>query len=125
MKRKIVDDPRYDAVGSSHLREELFDTFLKAHDSASTPEGRQSGDADANRDADDHPDDGVDQEQKRKDRKERAVKEREEKIKAERNKLGAEIDRSRIAINREEGDLEFRCACVHSKLPARSSTWRH
>ena len=31
VKRNIVDDPRYDAVGSSSLREELFNTYLKAH----------------------------------------------------------------------------------------------
>ena len=125
VKRKIVDDPRYDAVGSSHLREELFDTFVKARGSTSRSDAPEGGDAQLKRDGDnDHADDSADREQKRKERKERAVKEREEKVQAERNKLGAEIDRSRLAINKEEGELEFRCARVHWMLAVRS-TWRH
>lgn len=49
-------------------------------------------------------------EHKRRERKERAVKEREERVKAERSKVEADIDRSRIGLNKEEGELEFRCA---------------
>ena len=47
---------------------------------------------------------------KKKERKERAVKEREEKIKVERSKLNAEIDKSRLGLNKGEAELEFRCA---------------
>lgn len=119
MKRKIQDDPRYDAVGSSHLREELFHTYLKAqgagpasvpHEvttSQSTPELIQQAISE---------EDETQWERERKERKERAVKEREEKIHAARSKVDAEIDRSRLAINREEGELEFRCASAIASL---------
>jgi len=54
--------------------------------------------------------DEADPEQKRQDRKDRAVREREEKIKAERGRVEADIGRSRQGINKEEGEREFRCA---------------
>ncbi|PSS05370.1 hypothetical protein PHLCEN_2v3859 [Hermanssonia centrifuga] len=110
-KRAITDDPRYDAVGSSSLREELFNTYLKAHDSsltlqppAESPEVEPGEDANG----DVHMDDEAEKERKRQGRKERAVKEREEKIKAERTKVEADIGRSRLGLNKEEDDLEFR-----------------
>jgi hypothetical protein len=53
---------------------------------------------------------GVDETQKRKDRKAQAVKEREEKIKAERDRVQANIEKSRVGLNKEEGELQFRCA---------------
>ena len=56
-------------------------------------------------------------ERKRRERKERAVREREERVKAERSKVEADIDRSRMGLNKEEGELEFRCAAC---LPSRS-----
>ena len=107
-----MDDPRYDAVGSSLLREELFSSYLKANgamattiseDTGGTAHEGTGGEALAEEDE-------AEREKKRKARKERAVKEREEKVQAERNKLNAEIDRSRSGLNREESELEFRCA---------------
>lgn len=116
MKRSIVDDPRYDAVGSSSLREELFNTYLKAHGEtqSGTPGDTKTGDhADST-----HVEESAEErERKRRERKERAVKEREEKVKAERSKVEADIDRSRMGLNKEEGELEFRCAAC---LPFRS-----
>lgn len=53
-----------------------------------------------------------DETQKRKDRKAQAVKEREEKIKIERERVQATIEESRIGLNREEGELQFRCAAA-------------
>jgi hypothetical protein len=50
--------------------------------------------------------------QKRKDRKAEAVKEREEKVKAERERVQATIEKSRSGLNREEGELRFRCAAA-------------
>jgi hypothetical protein len=55
--------------------------------------------------------------QKRKDRKTEAVKEREEKVRAERERVQATIERSRSGLNREEGELQFRCAtATHFRL---------
>ena len=53
-----------------------------------------------------------DETQKRLDRKAQAVKEREEKIKIERERVQATIKKSRIGMNREEGEMQFRCAAA-------------
>ena len=55
---------------------------------------------------------GVDEAQKRKDRKAHAVKEREERIRAERDRVQANIEKSRVDLNKEEGELQFRCAII-------------
>ncbi|KAH9938277.1 uncharacterized protein B0H18DRAFT_966380 [Fomitopsis serialis] len=111
VKREIVDDPRYDAVGSSSLREELFHTYLKAHGETSSSEtlsGAQVADSRTNTDGATAEESTEERERRRQERKERAVKEREEKVKAKRNKVDADIDRSRMGLNKEEGELEFR-----------------
>lgn len=108
VKREIVDDPRYDAVGSSSLREELFNTYLKAHGETQPV---ASSDAKANDHVDStHIEESAEHERKRRERKERAVKEREQRVRVERSKVEADIDRSRTGLNREGGELEFRCA---------------
>lgn len=94
-KRGITSDPRYDAVGSSSLREELFKTFLKVGAPSTSKVSIQQENTIA--------DQGIDRSQ----RKERAVKEREEKIKAERSKVEAQIGRSRQGLNQEEDEREF------------------
>lgn len=111
LKKAIVHDPRYDAVGSSSLREELFCSYLKANGADTVTINEQTS-ADTARDAAEQDDvvDEAERERRRKERKERAVKEREEKIQAERQKVNAEIDRSKSTLNREESELEFRCA---------------
>lgn len=110
MKRHITSDPRYDAVGSSSLREELFNTFLKAHSLDATPPVTAQQDSDGGALEGNVPDKG----RQRQERMERAVKEREEKIKAERGRVEASIHQSRMGLTKEEGELEFRCA----KIPA-------
>jgi predicted nuclease with TOPRIM domain len=111
VKRKVSDDPRYDAVGSSSLREELFNTFVKASTSSSNtvPTASETKETHQN------PgplEEGV-QERLRLERKSKAVKDREEKVKAERDRLEVDIGRSRMGLNRDEGEREFRCAHLH------------
>jgi hypothetical protein len=106
VKKTISQDPRYDSVGSSSLRGELFNTFLnaQANQIVSDQIERQGADiSSAER---------GDETQKRGDRKAQAVKERGEKIKAERERVQATIEKSRIGLNREEGELQFRCAAA-------------
>ncbi|KAG2118761.1 Hsp90 protein-domain-containing protein [Suillus discolor] len=103
VKRKLSHDARYDAVGSSSLREELFQTFLKAHGSSSshstsTKVTDETGKHGTEEDA----------EQKRRDKKEQALKEREQKVRADRSRMDAEIGRSKMGLNLEEGEREFR-----------------
>ena len=112
VKRNIVDDPRYDAVGSSSLREELFNTYLKAHGGSgkqtvtSVPEAEKPDSATMTQE---------EKERQRRERKERAVKERGGKVKAERSDLAGDIDKSRQGLNKGEGELELKCvACFHT-----------
>lgn len=102
VKKAISADPRYDAVGSSSLREELFNTFLNSPSKRTDPRDKPIEDTASV--------EGVDETQKRKDRKAQAVKDREEKIKAERDRVQANIEKSRVGLNKEEGELQFRCA---------------
>ncbi|KII94772.1 hypothetical protein PLICRDRAFT_99110 [Plicaturopsis crispa FD-325 SS-3] len=110
VKRKLSSDPRYDAVGSSSLREELFKTFLKALSTSAVPADpaasaeKLSGDAMTVGEVDDD----AERERRRREKKERAVREREEKVKAQRGQLEADIGRSRMGLNKEEGEREFR-----------------
>ncbi|KAI0053625.1 HSP90-domain-containing protein [Auriscalpium vulgare] len=119
VKRDLTSDHRYDAIGSSSLREELFRTFLKAQES------RAAGD-DSRSIASDHDhgavDNDADKAKKRKDRKEQAVKEREEKVKAERDRLEADINQSRMGLNKEEAELEFRTLLVDA-IREPQTTW--
>ena len=43
----------------------------------------------------------------RQERRYKAVKEREDKIKGERRRLDTEIERSKLGINKEEGERSF------------------
>ncbi|KAI0092715.1 hypothetical protein BDY19DRAFT_990412 [Irpex rosettiformis] len=112
VKKGITSDPRYDAVGSSSLREELFHTYLKANGAVSTTadEGTKSDvdQAVKSESKATEEEDEIEKDRRRKERKERAVKEREEKIQAERTKVNADIDRSRSGLNKGEAELEFR-----------------
>ena len=101
VKRGLEKDPRYDAVGSSTLREELFNSYVSrsidvCHPKSSSPRSMEETDTERKR--------------KDKDRKERAVREREEQVRRERSRIESEMARSRTALSREEGELEFMCA---------------
>ncbi|KAH9049729.1 Hsp90 protein-domain-containing protein [Lactarius hengduanensis] len=102
VKKAISADPRYDAVGSSSLREELFNTFLTSQSNLTVPDPSEKPVVDI------APVEGVDETQQRKDRKAQAVKEREVKIKAERDRVQTNIEKSRVDLNKEEGELQFR-----------------
>src|ERR1700722_12053457 len=109
VKRMISDDHRYDAVGSSSLREELFNTFLKANTSSAVVLISHNEDESSTS----HPVQPMTQEDEQEHirrRKERAVREREEKVKAERSRVETDIERSRSDLNKDESERDFRCA---------------
>ncbi|KAH9482626.1 Transcription elongation regulator 1 [Psilocybe cubensis] len=101
-KKKIYKDPRYDAVGSSTLREELFNTFIKDRGFQHKPE--QNAALQPNSPTTYGQAEGEEREERRK----KAVKEREEKVNAERRRLDADIERSKMGIDKEEGERTFR-----------------
>ena len=107
-KRKISSDPRYEAVGSSSLREELFNTFLKVKAGGSAdshPVASSSHSPDKKTE-----EDPEEAERKKKEKRERALKEREQQVKAGLSRVEAQIERSRAGLNKEEDERDFRCA---------------
>ncbi|KAJ3741155.1 Hsp90 protein-domain-containing protein [Lentinula detonsa] len=97
VKKDLVKDSRYDAVGSSSLREELFNTFVKAKLGTSSVTDMDSTDQTAE----------LSQSESKKGKKERAVKEREEKVRLERERIEASTRKSRMDLNKEEGERDF------------------
>ncbi|KAF5388027.1 hypothetical protein D9615_000399 [Tricholomella constricta] len=109
IKRKLYDDPRYDAVGSSSLREELFNTFLKGSHSKAVSQVEEPAVQGTQEDEVEWREMGEEEKQrKRKEKKERAVKEREVKVRLERDRVEVDIGRSRNNVNREEGERVFK-----------------
>lgn len=83
------------------MREELFNTFVKATEST-------SGIA---TDSKSEPIQTIDtKKESKQERKERAVREREEKVKVEKEKVDARIGRSKQELNKEEDEQAFMCA---------------
>lgn len=114
-KRKISSDPRYEAVGSSSLREELFSAFLKANaGDSSTSHPVASSSKSPGKRAEEALEEA---ERKKKEKRERALREREQKVKADLSKAEEQIGRSRAGLNKEEDERDFRCA--QSTLPRR------
>ncbi|KAF7355280.1 Transcription elongation regulator 1 [Mycena sanguinolenta] len=105
VKRDLTDDPRYDAVGSSSLREELFNTFLKGKTTGTAAAVEESSKAN---DAEQTEESYEEQQKKRRERAQQAVKEREEKVRADLVRVEAEIGRSRQLGDREEGEMLFK-----------------
>lgn len=96
----MTHDPRYDAVGSSSLREELYNTYVKTLNQAS---GKGASDNAA-------PDDSTATKEDRKARQERAERERALKVQQDRAKVEANIGRSKMGMGREESERDFMCA---------------
>lgn len=100
VKKNLTHDPRYDAVGSSSLREELFNTFLKGNiQMVPLPSKGEVAPSETTAST-------------RQEKKERAVRDREQKVKAEFSRVERNIEQSRMGINQEEGEREYKCA-VH------------
>lgn len=49
----------------------------------------------------------------KQEKKERAVKEREEKVRLERERVEASTRKSRMDLNKEEGEREFKCVIIN------------
>ena len=95
VKRGISKDSRYDVVGSSSLREELFGTFVKNLVSTSSLANETVEET---------------AERKMKERKEKAeasLKGREAKVRDEKERVGKEVGKSRAGAGREEGERLF------------------
>ncbi len=88
----MTEDPRYDAVGSSSLREQLFHAYSRSL--ASEPEAEHEGE----------------EKRRAREKKERAVaslQERERTVQEAKVQANRELHRSRIGAGKEDGEREF------------------
>jgi len=93
VKKSIARDPRYDAVGSSSLREELFNRFVKQLGSAPRQETAEEA---AERKI-----------REKKERAEQSLREREAKVREEKGRVEAEVGKSKAGAGKEEGERLF------------------
>jgi len=105
VKKAFVKDLRYDAVGSSSLREELYEAFVKTLEE-SKMDVNANGGSSITKDPSKGPE--VDPEEEKRRRREKAVKEREEMVRAEKEKVEKANARSRAGLSLEEGELSFK-----------------
>jgi len=105
VKKAFVKDPRYDAVGSSSLREELYEAFVKTLEENKVDVNASGGPSNTKYQSR-APE--VDPEEEKRRRREKAVKEREEMVKAEKGKVEKANARSRAGLSLEEGELSFK-----------------
>ncbi|KAF8913882.1 Hsp90 protein-domain-containing protein [Gymnopilus junonius] len=112
-KNSLYKDPRYEAVGSSSLREELFDVFLKGKNGHGLSEN-----ADASSSKNPSPEDVPD----RQERRNKAVKEREDRVRTERRRLEVDIEKSKIGINLGEGERLY-MTLLTDAIRDPQSTW--
>ncbi|WWC61769.1 uncharacterized protein I303_104354 [Kwoniella dejecticola CBS 10117] len=101
VKKTIYKDSRYDAVGSSSLREELFNNHIKNLASSSNSNG------DAAKDVLSKEEQAARKSAERKAKAEASLKERENKIRQERSKIEFENNKSRIGAGKEEAERLF------------------
>lgn len=94
VKKGIASDPRYDAVGSSSLREELFNTHIRRLASTSTKH--------------ETPEEIAERKLKeRKAKEEASLRERQAKVREEQEKAANEANKSRAGAGREEAARLF------------------
>lgn len=93
-KKGISSDPRYDAVGSSSLREELFNTYIRKLASTSTK--HETAEEIAERKL-----------KERKAKEEASLRGRQAKVREEQERATREANKSRAGAGREEAERVF------------------
>jgi transcription elongation regulator 1 len=108
VKRGIASDARYDAVGSSTLRGELFAAFIAKLSATSEPETPEQA---AERKA-----------RERKERQAASLLEREGQVRDLNVKVSEDVERSRASAGREEGERLFGSLLV-DVVRSHEQTW--
>lgn len=106
VKKEFQKDTRYDAVGSSTLREELYETYVKSLE-AGTSASKASQATSEDHGNSPETSTKLDEDEKKR-RRERAVREREERVRLEKERTARENARSRAGLNLEEAELAFK-----------------
>lgn len=98
VKKHLSSDPRYDAVGSSSLREELFTAWLAGRTAPPPPTSPPAAGAEEGK---------APKHESKLERQQRALRERESQVRREKDRLDREVERSRGQVSLEEGEREF------------------
>jgi hypothetical protein len=106
-------------VGSSSLREELFNTYKTAAEQKPAEPGEVEAVPTPTSARNTTELTEEEKAKERKERKEKAVKEREREVKNLKDKVEADIGKSRREVNKEEGERDYRytSCCLHA-LPS-------
>ncbi|KAK4683836.1 transcription elongation regulator 1, partial [Tremellales sp. Uapishka_1] len=96
VKKKVSHDARYDAVGSSSLREELFNNHITRLASSSGNAVVETSEMAAEKKI-----------REKKEREAASLKERQDKVSAEQRKVNEETQKSRVGAGREEAERRF------------------
>lgn len=111
VKRGISSDPRYDAVGSSSLREELFNGYIRKLASSSNA-------------ANETPEEAAERKLKeRKAKEEASLRERQAKVREEQERVSKDVGKSRAGAGREEGERLFGSLLVDQVRETVSNRW--
>ncbi|KAH7097909.1 hypothetical protein BKA62DRAFT_714902 [Auriculariales sp. MPI-PUGE-AT-0066] len=89
----LTSDPRYDGVGSSSLREELYGSYIRTLKNAAKAEAVEAD---------------MDPDSRRKARQERAERERAAAVRAQKEKVDADAAKARGAMGAAEAEDSFR-----------------
>ncbi|KAG8908057.1 hypothetical protein FRC01_007510 [Tulasnella sp. 417] len=101
----LYSDPRYDAVGSSSLREELFQTYFKARINPNNqPEASSSWSSDSKTSPED-PD--AKRKREQQERQQKALREREQQARKDKAKVEKDITRIMGQLSEKESVDEF------------------
>ena len=96
IKRGISNDARYDAVGSSSLREELFAGYIRKLASTSAAQQSESTEEAAER-----------KRQERKEKEEASLRERQARVSEVQQQVTKDMSKSRAGAGREEAERLF------------------
>jgi transcription elongation regulator 1 len=88
----MVEDPRYDAVGSSSLREQLFQKYIQTL-AINAKAGQE--------------DEETRRAREKKERAAASLQERERQVQGAKAQASRELQRSRVGAGKEEGEREF------------------
>lgn len=96
VKRSMTSDPRYDAVGSSSLRAELFQRHVKSLGSQAESARTETPEEVAARKS-----------RERKEKAQASLRERQQQVQGEKMRLERDVQKSKLGAGREDGEREF------------------
>ena len=96
VKGSMTSDPRYDAVGSSSLRAELFQRHIKSLASQAESARTETPEEIAAKKA-----------RERKEKAQASLRERQQQVQGEKIRLERDVMKSKLGAGREDGEREF------------------